>query len=377
MRVDDELIGRRDELAQLSGFLDNVASRSGALVIEGEAGIGKTTLWQEGLRGAKARSLRSLSCSPSGAEVQLSFTALGDLLSGVLVDTLPKIPAPQRRALEGALLLAEVEGPPPDQRAVALAVLAVFRVLAMAGPVLVAIDDAQWLDAPSADVLQFALRRLDADPVGLLATVRVPDEKRAPLSFDRMLPLERLRLGPLSLGAIHELLARRLGASLPRPALVRVHETSGGNPFFALELGRALQDQGGRLSMDQPLPVPTGLGELVAIRLAPLPARARDTLLIMAGLAQPTIELVQADARPPNGRRSISNAHAGPGWPSKTRDGSASRTRFSARFCTARRHRSADASCTAASLRCSRSPRSRRATSRWLRRAPTLQWPTP
>jgi DNA-binding CsgD family transcriptional regulator len=300
VQVDKELIGRRGELAVVAEFLDSVANGPGALVIEGEPGIGKTTLWHEGLNRARARSLRTLSCRPTGAEVQLSFAALGDLVGGVLSETRSNIPTPQMRALEAALLLAEVEGPAPDQRAVGLGVLSVLRALSSEGTVLLAIDDVQWIDEPTAGVVQFALRRLDRERVGLLTTQRVDQEARVLLDLARTLPVVRIRLGPLSLGAIHDLLYHRLGASLPRPALVRIHDASGGNPFLALELGRALHDRGGQWTPDQALPVPTGLSELVSLRMKPLPARTRGTLLVVAALSQPTVALVTSASGAPH-----------------------------------------------------------------------------
>src|SRR6266487_3244454 len=172
MDAAQELIGRQEELSLLTGFLADLAAGPRALLVEGEAAIGKTALWQAGLAQARARGQRTLACRPAGSEVKLSFAALGDLLAGGLQEALPALPAPQRRGLEAALLLADPEAEPPDQRAIGLGLLNVLRTLSLAGPLLVAIDDAQWLDQPSAAVLAFALRRLAAEPVGVLATVR-------------------------------------------------------------------------------------------------------------------------------------------------------------------------------------------------------------
>ena len=143
MDAAQELIGRDDELSLLMRFLGSVAAGPRALLVEGEAGIGKTALWQAGLTRAQAVGQRTLVCRPAGSEVRLSFAALGDLLAEVLEEALPALPVPQRRALQVALLLAEPEGEPPDQRAIGLAVLNVLRTLSSAGPLLVAIDDVQ------------------------------------------------------------------------------------------------------------------------------------------------------------------------------------------------------------------------------------------
>ena len=196
---------------------------------------------------AREQGFAVFSCRPAGAEAAFSFAALADLLSPVLPEGLARLPLPQRRALSAALLLEEVEGSAPDERAIAFAV---FQLLGEheGGPLLVAVDDVQWLDAASASVLAFALRRLAAAPVAILVARRGSGEEAAPLGLGRAFPderLRRLRLGPLSVGATHRLLRERLGVSFPRPTLLHLHETSGGNPFYALELGRALKQSGG------------------------------------------------------------------------------------------------------------------------------------
>jgi ATP/maltotriose-dependent transcriptional regulator MalT len=291
------VVGREEELELLRGFLADTATGPLALLLEGEPGIGKTTLWAAAVEGARDRCCRVLACRPAGAEVQLSFAALGDLLEEVLEESLPELPTPQRRALEVALLLEEAQGPPPDQRAIALAFLAVLRLLARSGPVLIAVDDAQWLDTPTAAVLEFALRRLGSEPIGLLAAVRQEEGRVALPELERVVPegrLRRLAVVPLSVGELQRLLRLRLGAALSRPTLLRLHEASGGNPFYALELARALEQQGTEPEPGRPLPIPENLHELVQERLAALPEPARDVLLAVAALASPTVALVRA-----------------------------------------------------------------------------------
>jgi predicted ATPase len=161
-------------MAAVAAFLDAVPSGPCGLVLEGPAGIGKTMVWQAGVTGAAGRSYAVLSCCPAESEATLSFAALGDLLDGVLDRALPLLPPPQRRALEVALLLEDPVGSPPEQRAVCVAFLAALRHLSELGPVVLAVDDLQWLDDPSARVLEFALRRLSREPAGLLASARDP-----------------------------------------------------------------------------------------------------------------------------------------------------------------------------------------------------------
>lgn len=297
-----QIISRRPERVAAEEFLDAAAGGARALLLEGEAGIGKTLLWQEALERARARGFRVLSARPAGSEVELSFAALGDLLDGALELALPELPAPRRRALETALLLAEPEGPAPDQRAVALAFLGALRILAGSGPLLVAVDDLQWLDASSGSVLAFAARRLGDEPVALLAAARATPGAPVPFALDRAFPegsFRRLALGPLSVGAVHELLRTRLGLTLPRWALARVHEAAGGNPLFALEIGRELTRQGSQVSPEEPLPVPVDLRELMRDRLARLSEHASDALLAAAALSQPTASLVEEVASEP------------------------------------------------------------------------------
>jgi DNA-binding CsgD family transcriptional regulator len=281
------VVGRDEELAAVATFLDG--DLPAALVLTGEAGIGKTTVWRSGLEQARERGMRVLFCRPAESEARLSFAALADLLEPALGETLTALPSVQRRALEAALLLSDEEGPPPDHRTISTACLGVFRQLAGEGRVLVAVDDVQWLDPPSALVLEFVVRRLAEEPVGLLLAERVAGEGEAPLSLGRAdLELVRVRLGPLSTGALHRLLRDRLDVTLARPALHRVHEASGGNPFYALELVRALQARGGRIQPGRPLPVPQTLEAILRQRLEVLPLRARKVLAAAAALARPT-----------------------------------------------------------------------------------------
>src|SRR4029450_10969362 len=138
-----QIIGRREELLTLEAFLTDIPAGGQALLLEGEPGIGKTALWQEGLRAAKERGIRVLQARPSDSEAQIAFAALGDLVAPVLGTALPRVVPLQRRALETALPPRESEGPPPDVRVLGLALLSIMRTLAQQGPLLVAIDDVQ------------------------------------------------------------------------------------------------------------------------------------------------------------------------------------------------------------------------------------------
>jgi len=154
------VIGREPELAIVDRFLDSIPAGPSALLLFGEPGIGKTTVWRDGLASGLQRGYRTLSCGPVEAETRLSYAALGDLLEPVLEEALLAVPEPQRRALEVALLRSPSSGARTDQRAVSLAVLGCLRSVALTSPVVVAVDDIQWMDLPSVRVLQFVVRGL-------------------------------------------------------------------------------------------------------------------------------------------------------------------------------------------------------------------------
>src|SRR5919197_249563 len=152
-------------------------------------------------------------CRPAAAEAQLAYAALGDLLEAVPGAALAELPGPQRRALEVALLRAEPGERQPLPRAVALGLLGVLRALARAGPVLVAADDVQRLDHPTANALAFAARRLEDERVGLLLAWRLEGSVEVPLDLDHALPegrLRRVRIEGLGLEELDRMLGGRL-----------------------------------------------------------------------------------------------------------------------------------------------------------------------
>ena len=153
-------LGATIERGAIEAFLTVVDRGPAALVLAGEAGIGKTILWEVGVNAAVRRFGWVLICRGVEAEASLSFAGLSELLAPVLADTMPSLSAPRRRALEVALLLAEPGSEVPNAHAIGLAVFDVLNVLAAQGPVVVAVDDLQWMDVASAGVLHVALRRL-------------------------------------------------------------------------------------------------------------------------------------------------------------------------------------------------------------------------
>jgi DNA-binding CsgD family transcriptional regulator len=281
--VVSEIIGRESELADVVAFIDEQRDGPAALILDGEAGIGKSTIWLAGVDHARSRGHTVLLSRPAEAERSLAHAGLGDLFEAVLDDALPALSAPRRRALEVALLRQEAAGHPVDRRAVAVAVRDALAYLSDDAAVLVAIDDIQWLDPSSASALAFALRRLDTNHVVVLLARRVAggtatSELDAAISPERR---ARLSIGPLSVGALHRLLRDRLDQPFARQTLLRIHEQSGGNPFFALELARSSTGDEDEL---EPLRVPKTLEALLRRRLSGLPRATREALAFAAAL---------------------------------------------------------------------------------------------
>ena len=277
--IGPSLVGRGAELAMLRRFVE--AGRPGrALLLEGAAGIGKTTLWEAGVAAARRAGLRVMTSRPASAEARLSFAALIDLFRDIDIDALTAVPEPQRDALRVSLLRAEPAGAPPEPRAIALGVLNALRAMARTSPLLVALDDVQWLDEPSTEALAFAARRLEHDNVALLLARR-----DGPLTeMERALEqrrLERVEVGPLGRSALRSVLSERLGLLVPRPVLRRLCEATLGNPFFALEVGRRLTS-GDALCPLEELPVPETIEEALGWRITQLPPRVRRALLTTA-----------------------------------------------------------------------------------------------
>ncbi|HTW09535.1 MAG TPA: AAA family ATPase [Acidimicrobiales bacterium] len=292
------VVGRERELAAVRQLLTPGDLRFRALVAEGEPGIGKTKVWRAGIDQAAAQGMVVLSCRPVEAEAKLAFAGLGDLLAPVVERALDGLPTPQREALEVAMLRATPgEGASADGRALGMAVQSLLRQVASVSPVLVAIDDVQWLDRASSAALAFACRRLHDCQVRVLAALRVEageDVDVLGLSSAPPGSVERLRLGPLSLSGLYHVIRAELGSVFPRPTLVRIEKTSRGNPLFALELARELSKVRASPGPGAPLPVPGTLAELLGQRVRRLSLATQEALLVAASLATPEVSLVEA-----------------------------------------------------------------------------------
>lgn len=309
--------GREVELATIGTFLETTGTTAAgvsALVLAGEPGIGKSVLWESAVAQAAATGATVLTTSAAHAESSWSFTGLTDLLDTIADEVLPELPAPLRTALEVALLRRAPEAVEPGQRAVSFAALSALRLLAGRTRLVIAIDDVQWLDPASADVLAFAVRRLSVEPVTLLLAHRTETplavrvvEENAPGSRPKVNPAEKiigclpdhrtttLSVGPLAPSALRALVTDRLGVTLPVRAARRLHQQTGGNPLWVLEIVRAAL-AGDRSIVD----VGTGSGTLtsdLARRIETLPGPARLVLLVVAALAQPHPDVVRRAVR--------------------------------------------------------------------------------
>jgi DNA-binding CsgD family transcriptional regulator/HEPN domain-containing protein len=268
------VLGRETELAQLSELLEGArGGRGGALVIRGDPGVGKTLL----LAAAADSAADFLVLSVAGvqSESDLAFGALSTLLRPVLsgIGGLPRIQADSLGAAVGLSSSAHVE-----RLACNAGVVSLLAASASERPVLVVADDLQWFDAGSREVILFAARRMQSDPVAFVFTVREGD---AGTPLDTGLP--ELRLEGLREAAALELVARAAGDVSPAVAR-RLWSQTAGNPLALVEIPRNLssEQRTGRAALDEPLPVGRRLEDSFAARVAALPAATRQALLVAA-----------------------------------------------------------------------------------------------
>ncbi|MFE2429068.1 AAA family ATPase [Streptomyces sp. NPDC059373] len=304
----DQVIGRSDVLSRARGQL----SQGGSVLLYGPAGIGKSVIVRTLGAEYAGEGTTVLRCSATESESHLPFLALVDLLGLVAEQVSDALPAPQRAALESALTGRSESSEQRDGLALRLAVLSVLRALAARGPVLIVADDLQWMDPASAELLAFAARRVSGLPVRMIGAVRTDgDPQDHHDRYVRAFPSQALtlRIPALSRAQVSELLADRGQGHLPRAVLRDIHRTSGGNPLFALELGRALAESKTPPRPGEPLPVPTSLRTLVLNRLGMLSAETRRTLLITSAGARPTLSLLRSAGRA-NAEAEISVASA-------------------------------------------------------------------
>lgn len=278
------VVGREAETADVMRRVAADRPRGAVLVVEGEPGVGKSVLLDLAVRRARGLGRRVLRAVGSESERRLAFAGLHQLLRPVL-DDLAGLPARQRASLRTALGLAEPTEPTeapepaevPDAMLVGLAVLTLVSDLAEPAPLLLVVDDAQWIDRASLDVLSFLARRMDGEPVTLLMGVRAA---AALPGFDK--GYERLEIGPLDGDAANRLLDRQPGPPTGRTR-ARILQEAAGNPLALVELARAAASgQPGGAGWEGPLPVTDRLEEIFARHLRHLPEATRRALLLLA-----------------------------------------------------------------------------------------------
>lgn len=285
------IIGRSAELGVLDGFLGDAEAEPRGLLIEGEPGIGKTTVFTELLAAARARDYAVLACRPTRSEMDLSYVSLIELLSGVDDDVLRALPQPQSRVLRMILRQEEPDGQ-FDRLSLGVAATAALRAVARTRPVLIGVDDAQWLDQPTAATLTFVVRRLNGTAARIAVVRRSGVAVELWEELARAVRPDRLRLDPLGPSELSRILRRVLGWAPAWPRVVRIADLTGGNPLYAVELARAL---GTTRSGDEPeAALPDGVADLARSRIAKLPEAVRRAVELASVPRNPTPGLLEA-----------------------------------------------------------------------------------
>jgi DNA-binding CsgD family transcriptional regulator len=284
-----QLVGRDPQLAALAQALDASAENSVAVSVVAAAGTGKSALLEAGAQMAASRGFAVLRCRGVEAETALGYTAITDLLGPAREGLRGWLSPPQQQALDVVMLRADAGPEAVVPQAVERAVSESLRALSARTPLLLMIDDLHWLDAESARVLAFALRRLEERRIAVLAASREDLREGAAIHAALHSLNERhrvLRLDPLSPVDI-ELLLIAHGFSLPRALLARVLDAAAGHPLYALELARHVSEHGDG-------PVPPTLSALLDDRLRSLPADALAVIAAAAEISAPTRPLLRA-----------------------------------------------------------------------------------
>ncbi|NEA21062.1 AAA family ATPase, partial [Actinomadura bangladeshensis] len=293
-------LGRADVLGRVRDHL----AAGGGVVLTGPVGIGKSTLFATLAAEHAAAGYRIFACCPAETEHRLPFLGLIDLISQVADEVIDRLPDPERHALRSALLLQDVPTGERDLLCLRLGLLHAFRTLCADRPGLVLIDDAQWLDRPTGELLAFVARRAArlAPPLRMVASVRPEPGPGGPGEDGETWrdavalcpkPVLTVRVPPMSAPELAVLLGDRFGRSWPRAQLTRIHEVSGGNPFFAVELARSVLEN----PQSDELLIPQSLSVLIRKRVAALSPATREALLVASAASRPSVELLRRTGR--------------------------------------------------------------------------------
>jgi DNA-binding CsgD family transcriptional regulator len=282
------VVGRSDHIRAIARYLQSADAHSSALLIEGEAGVGKSTLWLFALEQASELGFHTMSARASQVETEMAYGTVADLLGEVDPEVFIGLPDVQQAAVDRVLLRGGSDASVADVQVVAAALMSVIQRLGRTAPVMIGVDDLQWLDDCSRAVLAYVARRLKRR-TALLVTER-PDAGAVSVAswLELGLPdgIRRIRVGPMDTGELHQLISARLGRTFPRPTMRRIGEISAGNPFYALELARAMNN--GSTGNDPELP--RTLADLVRTRVENLSAETWQVLLAAACVTDPTVD---------------------------------------------------------------------------------------
>ncbi|MGY0231895.1 ATP-binding protein [Longispora urticae] len=288
------VLGRAEVLARCRARIEG----GGGVLLHGPAGLGKTSIIEVLTAEAVARGEFVARSTARQAEAAVPYLALSELFGSAYREDTP-LPGPLRAALETALLRRPpLDGTRVDPLAVRLAVLELVRRLTGDRRVLLVLDDAQWLDQPSREVLTFVARRCTDGRLRVLASERAPGGAIPELGGLLPAPGEEVELLPLPPDVVGELVRDRLDLPLPAPVLDRLYAASEGNPFLALELGRLLCRRPTLPWPTEPLPVPDRLRLVLADRLGALPAATRSALVLAAASSHPDLDPATDALRP-------------------------------------------------------------------------------
>jgi DNA-binding CsgD family transcriptional regulator len=308
------IVGRDDELVAVASFVGGLSGRASAFLLDGEAGIGKSTLWAVGVEAARSSGATMLSARPAESETDVAYAVLGDLLRFVPEAVYEQLPKPQRSALRIVALLDDPGSVPVDARTVGVATGSLLQALANDKPTLVAIDDCQWVDDESAAVLSFAFRRIGDCSVSVLLSRRIGggvastdasivDADELPFQLGQVgaPPTNHVTLRGLSESKVIEVLSLRVDHAVTKQTLHHLAVAAQGNPFVAVQLA----DASARLENQdplKPLQLPESVGDLLVERVNAVDPTLRDLLIAVAVIGQPSIAMagavVKLDAEP-------------------------------------------------------------------------------
>jgi DNA-binding CsgD family transcriptional regulator len=292
-----QVAGRGAEVARLTALLDDTATEPRAILVEGAPGIGKSCLLRALTELAQERGYVVAECQPTRTEMELSYVGLVALLDDLGPGAIEALPTPQARVLRTILRLDDGSGP-VDRLSLGLATVAAVRSVAADRPVLLAVDDSQWLDPPTQRTLAFLARRLDHTRARL-AFVRTSGlgGSEDPIDWERELTrampegrFERLDIGPVDPSDLSRILRRVLGWAPAWPRVVRIAELSEGNPLHAVELARAFGADRALDALDGPLP--DNVPELARSRIAGLTDAVREAVGLASVPRNPHLELL-------------------------------------------------------------------------------------